>query len=258
VVGAAGAAAAAVAAHAGIALESPPWLEAMNLVLARPAVREVAVGGEADGRLLFLVPWNGRAMVGTEYGGAAEARDAPAWAAAFLARARQAFPWAELRDEDVALVHRGRVPGRSAHALMTRHRVIDHQAAHGVAGLVSIVSAKFTTARAAAEDAIDLALRHLGRAPVPCRTAVTALPSARPLAGDLAAQARAAVRDEMALHLADAVMRRLDLGTAGPPDHAALDAVAAALGAELGWSTQRLAEERTALLRSLAPPFPPA
>jgi len=250
VIGAAGASAAMVASLAGIALPGPPLLEAMNLVLARPVVTDVAVGGDADGRLLFLVPWNGRAIVGTDYG----APDP----AVFLARARAAFPWAGLRDGDVALVHRGRVPGRGAHALITRHQVIDHERAHGVAGLVSIVSAKFTTARAAAEEAVDLALRRLRRPPVACRTATTPLPAARPLEGNLAERARAAARDEMALHLADAVQRRLDLGTAGPPAAADVAAVAEAMAAVLGWSAERRAAEEAAFARSLAPPSTPA
>ena len=44
-----------------------------------------------------------------------------------------------------------------------------------------------------------------------------------------------AVRDEMALTLADAVLRRLDLGTAGAPAEADLERVVRVMGAELGW-----------------------
>ena len=256
VIAAAGAAAGAVASLAGISLDGPPLLEAMNLVLGRPVVTGTAVGGEAEGRLLFLVPWNGRAIVGTEYAGPGNA--GPGWVPAFLARARKAFPWADLREGDVALVHRGRARGRGEHALITRHRVIDHRRAHGVPGLVSIVSAKFTTARAAAEEAVDLAFAQLGRPLVRSRTAVTALPAARPLAGDLAAQARSAARDEMALHLDDALRRRLGLGAAGPPSTADVETVAAALAAELGWSPERLHAEKAAFARHLAPPVPPA
>ena len=136
--------------------------------------------------------------------------------------------------------------------------MIDHRRAHGVPGLVSIVSAKFTTARAAAEEAVDLAFAQLGRPLVRSRTAVTALPAAGPLAGDLAAQARSAARDEMALHLDDALRRRLGLGAAGPPSTADVETVAAVLAAELGWSPERLHAEKAAFARHLAPPVPPA
>jgi glycerol-3-phosphate dehydrogenase len=243
---------------AGVDRPPPPRVEAMNLVLARAVVADAAVGARADGRFLFLVPWQGHAILGTEYWDARSAAPVEERVAAFLAVAQRAFPWAGLRPQDVALVHRGRVPGRSGAELVTRHRVVDHEREDGVSGLVSIVSAKYTTARAAAEEAVDVVLRRLGRPPVPCRTAVTPLPAARPLAGPLDAQVRAAVRDEMALHLADAVLRRLDLGTAGPPPPDALAAVAAAMAAERGWSDEQRQAEMRALGPSLAHPPPAA
>ncbi len=257
VLSAAGADSADIVRMAGIALRPPPLVDAMNLVLSRPVVREAAVGARAGGRFLFLVPWRDRAIVGTEYsdqqsapknGGQAisNQQSADEWVAAFLQVAQEAFPWAGLLAQDVALVHRGRVPGRNGNDLMTRHRVLDHERAHGVSGLVSIVSAKYTTARAAAEEAIDLVLRRLGRPAVPSRSAVTPLSPTLP-SGPLEAQARAAVREEMALHLGDAVLRRLDLGTGGPPADEEIEAVASAMAAELGWSDERRQAEARAL-----------
>jgi glycerol-3-phosphate dehydrogenase len=52
-----------------------------------------------------------------------------------------------------------------------------------------------------------------------------------------------AVRQEMALRLSDAVCRRTVLGAAGLPSEAALHRCAALMGAELGWSERRKAEE---------------
>jgi len=51
----------------------------------------------------------------------------------------------------------------------------------------------------------------------------------------------------MAMTLSDAVLRRLDLGTAGAPAAAALDCVARVMAADLGWDAARLAAERRAL-----------
>jgi glycerol-3-phosphate dehydrogenase len=136
--------------------------------------------------------------------------------------------------------------------------VIDHHRVDGVSGLVSIVSAKYTTARAAAEAAVDLVRGRLGLDAVPSASAFTPLPAAGPLAGPLDAQARAAVRGEMALHLGDAVLRRLDLGTGGPPPAEAVATVAAAMAAELGWSEERRRAEARALDASLAQPKPAA
>jgi glycerol-3-phosphate dehydrogenase len=242
----------------GVSRTPPPMVEAMNLVLARPVVTDAAVGARADGRFLFLVPWAGRAIVGTEYWDARSTAPAPERVAAFLALAQRAFPWAGLRAQDVTLVHRGRVPGRSGSELVTRHRLIDHESEDGVGGLISIVSAKYTTARAAAEDAVDRVLRRLGRARVPSRSAVTPLPAARALAGPPEAQARAAAREEMALHLDDALLRRLDLGAAGPPPADAVAAVAAALAAELRWTEDQRQAEIRALGASLAHASPAA
>ena len=164
------------------------------------------------------MPWRDRSIVGTAY--APEGRELRA--REFLAEAAAAFPWAGLDAVDVTLVHQGRVPGRAADALLDRASIVDHEAAHGVAGLVSALGVKYTTARAVAETAVDIAVARIGRRVEPCRTAHTDLAAARPLTGTLEEQARHAVREEMALHLADAALRRLDLGSAGPPEPTAL------------------------------------
>lgn len=52
-----------------------------------------------------------------------------------------------------------------------------------------------------------------------------------------------AVRHEMALRLADVVMRRTALGALGQPTRAVLSWAAALMGKELGWSEERVARE---------------
>jgi len=229
---------------AGVPSRRIPWLGAWNLVLRRAVVSEHAVGASDEGRFLFLVPWRDRSIVGTGYAAPAETE---ARIRAFRGDAARAFPWAGLEDPDVALVHRGLVPGRRGGALWSRSRLFDHEAEDRVAGLVTMVGVKYTSARGMAEKAVDLALRRLGRRAPPCRTDVTELPAARPLEGTLAERTRAAVRNEMARTLADAVLRRLDLGTGGRPEDAELDLVAATLAGELGWSPERAREERRSL-----------
>jgi glycerol-3-phosphate dehydrogenase len=203
------------------------------------------VGARSGGRFLFLVPWEGRALVGTSY---EPATAAPSDPLLFLEQARLVFPWAGLAPGDLALVHEGLVPG-SGHAdgLATRGRVIDHGREGGPAGLVSIVGVKYTTARALAERAIDRVLAALGRAPVACRTATTPLAHARPLDGTLEERALRAAREEMAVTLADAVLRRLDVGSAGPPGPAETAAVSRVLARELGWDAARERAEQAAL-----------
>ncbi|HYL31353.1 MAG TPA: glycerol-3-phosphate dehydrogenase C-terminal domain-containing protein, partial [Gemmatimonadales bacterium] len=52
-----------------------------------------------------------------------------------------------------------------------------------------------------------------------------------------------AVREEMALTLADCVFRPTDLGTAGSPGSAALAETADLMAAELGWTAERRVRE---------------
>ncbi len=222
-----------------------PLLRARNLVLRRPPAVPLAVGARSEGRFLFLVPWAGRTIVGTSY---EPAEGVPSDPLAFLDEAARAFPWAGIGREDVAVVHEGLVPGRGgASGLSTRPRLHDHEVEDGLPGLVSLQGVKYTTARLVAEQAVDLVVRRLSREASPCRTAVTRLPGARLLAGPVGDRALRAVRDEMALTLADAVLRRLDLGTAGPPPPEDLDAVTRVMAAELGWDADRERRERAVL-----------
>jgi glycerol-3-phosphate dehydrogenase len=252
VVNAAGPWADDVLALAGVRRPRVPLLRARNVVLRRPPAVPFAVGARAGGRYLFLVPWEGRTIAGTSY----EPSDAPpSDPLDFLDEAAAAFPWAGVGRADVTVVHEGLVPGLGgASGLSTRPRLHDHEAEDGLPGLVSLQGVKFTTARAVAERAVDLVARRLGRAVTACRTASTRLPEARPLELPLEEATRRAVRDEMALTLADAVLRRLDLGTGGLPEPRQLDAVARVMAGELGWDDGRERCERAALARFYAGP----
>jgi glycerol-3-phosphate dehydrogenase len=219
-------------------------LRAVNLVLRRAITGEVAVGDRSRGRYLFAVPWRGRTIVGTAY--APASTPGRQLALDFLDDARRAFPWAGLEREDVALVHDGIVPGTGEHPA-TRSRLVDHDVEDGLPGLLTVVAAKFTTARRLAEEAVDLMQERLGLPPVPSRTSVTPLAEAHLLDGPLRERARAAVQREMALSLGDVVLRRLDLGSAGEPPAAEVDTIAPILAHEFGWDMARLAAERSAL-----------
>src|SRR5215831_15354953 len=117
-----------------------PLLRARNLVLRRPSDLRFAVGASSGGRLLFLVPWQGRAIVGTSYEAAGSPPSDPL---TFLEEARRSFPWAGIAPADLALVHEGLVPGTgNADGLATRGRVVDHAREGGQPGLVSIEAVK--------------------------------------------------------------------------------------------------------------------
>lgn len=305
VVNAAGPPAWALLERSGIrprSLRVPGFSLAMNIVIDRPPLTH-AVGGLAGGRFLFMVPWNGRSIIGTSHDDHAGASDgsvavAPDRLEALLADAREALPGVAVTREHIRLVHRGLLPATSrngASTLLTHSIVHDHQR-DGVRGLVTVLGVRYTTAGATARAAASRVWRLLGRRQ-PAGTAT------RPLAGgdipDVAAYAAAeaaktgldveligrlvaaygsryasiarlmaqpdlaaplsprcpvtaaeilhAVRQEMALHLDDALLRRTAAGTAGHPGADAVTRAAVLMGSELSWTPDQTAREAAAI-----------
>ncbi|MGH9202207.1 MAG: FAD-dependent oxidoreductase, partial [Vicinamibacterales bacterium] len=161
---------------------------AMNLITRRLAPSH-ACGGKADGRFLFIVPWGHVSIVGTSHdahtGTADDLTVSGNDIERFLDAANRAFPRADLSVGDVRLVHRGLLPMLSGHdshlRLVKESRVVDH-ARHGLTGLVSVFSVRYTTARHTAEEAVNAVFANLGQPTAPlCRTATTAL-----VGGDIA------------------------------------------------------------------------
>jgi glycerol-3-phosphate dehydrogenase len=160
-----------------------PLLEAMNLVTTRAAGEEALGARTASGRHLFLVPWRGRALLGTfesqkpvESGASGASTDG---VDAFIAELNQAFPALDLNLGDVTLVHRGVVPaarGGDGKLRLEGHEQVRDHTVDGVEGLLSVAGTKYTTARAVAERVVNRVIAKLRRSPLPCRTATTLLP----------------------------------------------------------------------------------
>jgi glycerol-3-phosphate dehydrogenase len=283
-----------------------PMLEAMNLVTRREAGDAALGGRSASGRNLFMVPWRGRALFGTWESAVLARRDDHAGVRqadldGFISELNQTFPALGLTADDVTLVHRGVVPAvatSNGYKLEGHDQVRDHssQGPANLEGLVSVVGAKYTTARAVAERVTDRLLAKLHKSPVRCRTATTPLPGGdirdvastvndaqreegAELPGEIAqhlvaaygsryreilalcadrpdlkarvaaeapvigAELAWAARHEMAVTLADAVVRRTPLGALGCPGDAAIERAAAIVGAELAWPPERMAAE---------------
>ena len=267
-----------------------PLMKAMNVVTSRTAGSAAFGAVTREGRLLVALPWRGRLAIGTWHGGELAGADATSVERAeldgFLGEINAAFPWLDLGLEDIALVHRGLVPARPTRGgpprFVERSRVLDH-ARDGIEGALSIIGVKYTTARAAAERAIDLARAKLGLPEDSSSTSsrpllegtdagsnagepaaavlrlyddeaagrMTALIATRPELGSplapgaaaIGAQLIEAVRYEMAVTLEDVMLRRTALGSAGYPGDAAAQAAAALMAAELGWSPERIEAE---------------
>ena len=163
---------------------APPLLRAMNLLIDRPA-RDIAIAAPSpSGRMLTVVPSYGYVLAGTYQSDGAVDGDETAPPAgvveACLADVNATFPALKAASGEVRLVHHGLVPAvvRNGRAtLLGEARTIRHSS-RGVAGVVSLIGTKYTTARSASAHAVDAVFHELGKPRVRCRTAEVALPHA--------------------------------------------------------------------------------
>lgn len=232
--------------------------KAINIVVGRRIFGDTAVGVEGSGgtgRLFFFVPWRGGTMIGTLY----LPHEGPPGACAvttsdieqMVGEVNRIHPAARLFPEEVRFAHVGLLPldpGRDLRTslesgLMKRPRLIDAAREFGVEGLVGVVGIKYTTGMTVGARAVDLASGKLGRRTVRPAGEPRREPAPAAALQDFAAEVRHAVREEMALSLADIVLRRTQLGTFGHPGRAVLAACAALAGDALAWDAPRRALE---------------
>ncbi|HWS88653.1 MAG TPA: glycerol-3-phosphate dehydrogenase [Pyrinomonadaceae bacterium] len=136
-----------------------------------------------DGRPFFVLPWDGKLLIGTtdeRYAGDLDRVEAAGREVEYLLReTNRVLPAARLTREDVLYTYSGVRPlprvGEGEESGITRRHFIKPARARG---LFSIVGGKLTTYRSLAEEAVGLIFRTLGRNPPPCRTADVPLPGA--------------------------------------------------------------------------------
>ena len=312
-INAAGSRAAEVMGMFGVSRSLPLTLT-MNLVTSVPA-REMALAAPtAAGRMLTLVPWRGRAIVGTSHArqvaASAEAKPTTADMDQLIAEANEAFPALRLTRDAVTLVHWGLVPAAVAPGkppdLQPAPSILDH-AREGAPGAMTVTGVKFTTARGVAEGTVNQAARVLKKRIRRSATAVTVLPGAgiadhealaietarkgrldvradilvrlaevhaersadivrlmiehaglrEPLAPGspvTAAEIVHVIREEMAVHLTDIVLRRTGIGAAGHPGADLLGACARVAARELGWDGATVSAEVSAVEQAYVVP----
>lgn len=162
---------------------APPVIRAMNLLIDRPSMDMAHVAAASTGRMLTAVPWRGYILVGTSQTDHAVAPGTRATAediAALLAEANSAFPYLKATTDDIRLVHDGLVPaapGKRGLDLPRDFEIRSH-ADQGKPALISMIGAKYTTARLAAEHAIDAACKQLGKTGTRSQTGERPLPHA--------------------------------------------------------------------------------
>lgn len=140
---------------------------------------------KTDGRLVLVIPWMGRYMIGTTDirfdDDPGEARCSAAEMNYLLSEVNQLIPEARLRADDVLYTFSGvrplpYAPGVVEAKIPRSHMLHDH--APGLPGLVTVVGGKLTTFRQLSEDAVDEVFRRLGRKSPPCATARLPSPGA--------------------------------------------------------------------------------
>ena len=144
--------------------------KAFNLVVRKLPFRD-ALGLTARGNTYFIMPWNGYSLVGTRHlrcdPAARESSVSREEVLAFLSDLNPLLGQHSLNGADIHGVFSGLLPEADGTAgpdvaLERSAQIIDHTD-RGLAGVVSIVGVKWTTARAVGERVARRACRRLGR-----------------------------------------------------------------------------------------------
>lgn len=139
-----------------------------------------------DGRLVLVIPWMGKYMLGTTdirfESDPDDARCDIGEAEYLLDEVNNLIPDAGLTMDDVRYTYSGvrplpYVPDKAESSVQRTHVLYDH-APHGLPGLITVVGGKLTTFRQLAEEAVDLVLRASGKPVVRTSTRERRLPGA--------------------------------------------------------------------------------
>lgn len=139
-----------------------------------------------DGRLVLVIPWMGRYLLGTTdirfESDPNDARCDIGEAEYLLEEVNALIPEANLTMDDVLYTYSGvrplpYVPNKAESKVPRTHVLYDH-APHGLPGLITVVGGKLTTFRQLAEDAVDLILKQTGKPFVKTLTRQRPLPGA--------------------------------------------------------------------------------
>jgi len=145
-----------------------------------PAGEALYAEARTDGRPYFIVPWNGRYLIGTtdiRYEGDLDLVVADDEEIDYLIEeTNNVIPEANLTRDDILFTYSGVRPlpyeSEGEEGSVTRGHLIYDHAEHGkkIGGLFSIIGGKLTTYRNLARETVDAVYGKLGREAPPCRT----------------------------------------------------------------------------------------
>ena len=206
-------------------------------------------------RILFVIPWGERIILGTtdtDYHGPLENPSCdPEDIAYILQVVNDAYPAAKLTPADLVSTWSGLRPlvadkNGNPSDISRRHKVsMSHP------GWWDVTGGKLTTYRLMAEETVDAIVRHFGLKATPCRTATTPLlenGSADSMSGILPPPVSAAAvsrfcREESARHLDDVMIRRSSWRHYHHNQMELATNVARWMGTELGWDEAEMETE---------------
>jgi glycerol-3-phosphate dehydrogenase len=132
------------------------------------------------GRHFFILPWRGCSLIGTTdvpvEGRIEDIRVTQKDVSEFLQDINSALPRLNLEMEDVGYAFTGLYPliarnvKSDTYQGTGEYQLIDHKKQDGIAGIVTALGAKFTTARNVAQKTVSLALKKLEESDPGCRT----------------------------------------------------------------------------------------
>ncbi len=164
---------------------------AMNLIIRRPLCQNYAVGisnrninsvTNKGNRFLFMAPWRGQTIIGTNYavwdGKPDDFQVSESDIQDFLQEINQAYPSANLTREDVSFIHGGLLPrigvnSKTGEPILAKHYQIYDSSPAGLTGLISVMGVKYTTARDVAQKVVDRVFQSWGQKPPQSLSSVT-------------------------------------------------------------------------------------
>jgi glycerol-3-phosphate dehydrogenase len=146
----------------------------VHLVLPRASSQALFVRSRDDGRMVFVLPWEGHSLVGTTESEAGDLDDLHATSdeVDYLLRVlARALPSVEAGPKDVVATFAGARPllsyGKGSSTIASREHAVEVDRN----GLVSVMGGKYTTHRSMAEAAVDVVVERFGFPARPCATA---------------------------------------------------------------------------------------
>ena len=137
------------------------------------------------GRHIFVIPWRGHSLIGTSYSAFKTNPDTLSITEEeileFINDINVAIPGIRLGKDDVMYTFGGLYPMTdnqmedNVYQGISNYQIIDHKRRDDIEGLVSVLCAKYTTARKLAEKSVDLISKKLGKNISPCTTFSTPL-----------------------------------------------------------------------------------